>query len=850
MSGQKSLTQVVCDADSEVVACLDQVAVRYQGEETWVPQSATFSVPRGKIVGLIGPSGSGKSSLSLTFNGVIPHSVPSVYRGSALIASREVAETPICELAVTVAMVMQDPDAQIVTTKVRDEVGYALENLCIAPEQIRERVDRALANVQLSDLADTDPWELSGGQRQRLALACALAMEPQLLVLDEPTANIDHYTGRQIYQTLVQCARQGMGILLIEHNLDPVIEHIDHIIAIDAAGTTIVQGPPHTVLYDFREALEQAGIWLPTAVQLAQLLPELAQARALSIADARAALQGNDDAISRLVQHNEATAVPLPAGDQALVVKGLHAELGHPGRYHQILHGVDLRAPAGAITAVIGANGAGKSTLLQAIVGLNSRLKAQQFELSGKSLRLGRPNSDIGYVFQNPQHQFLHGSVYEELAHPFRLQKLAPAEIKVRVERILAAFNLTHLQDKNPFLLSGGQQRRLSVASSLGEDRKVLCLDEPTFGQDEKSASVLIELLAEVTARGVAVIVSTHDMALVADHAAHVVVLDAGKVVCAGTPREVFASAAAREVGVIAPAKLQLETAETTPNVDLKIRSTIAGHIAQAPWLPRLDLGKRIGPLTSFLGVVPMLLLAIGAQRPFFNLCAMVVASVGIFFFVGRPPSVSLAIVGLIWVLAGVITWSSSFAYRFDLYGAGTQLHIGAISLDSAQWTYSSVLGTRIGATIGLVLFAGTTTRPADLLRALIKYFYLPIRIGYAGVAAIAFVRRFSAEHRTIRQARKLRGSVSRLPLLAPVGRWFGAVVPLMIGAIRHAERVSMSMDSRAFGASKQRTEMHEVRWKVADTIMLLSLWAICAGVVWILTSYGIFGALGYGFRT
>ena len=256
----------------EPLARLDRVSVRYAGTGTWVPQGVTLDLPAGTTTLLLGPSGCGKSTVTLTLNGLVPHSVPSDYRGSVLVAGQEVADADIAHLAGTVAMVMQDPDSQVVTTRVLDEVCYALENLRVPADRIEPRAMGALEAVGMARFARTNPWELSGGQRQRVVLAAALAVEPALLVLDEPTANLDPAGSADFYALLPVLKERGTAVLVVEHDLDELIGAIDHVIALDADGATIAVGPPDEVFGAHGRALAAAGIRLPTAVRLHHLL--------------------------------------------------------------------------------------------------------------------------------------------------------------------------------------------------------------------------------------------------------------------------------------------------------------------------------------------------------------------------------------------------------------------------------------------------------------------------------------------------------------------------------------------------------------------------------------------------
>lgn len=548
------------------LARLDRVSVRYAGTREWVPQGVTLDLPAGTTTLLLGPSGCGKSTVTLTLNGLVPHSVPSDYRGSVLVAGQEVADADIAHLAGTVAMVMQDPDSQVVTTRVLDEVCYALENLRAPADRIEPRAMSALEAVGMGRFARASPWELSGGQRQRVVLAAALAVEPALLVLDEPTANLDPAGSADFYALLPVLKERGTAVLVVEHDLDELIGAIDRVIALNADGATIAVGPPDEVFGVHGRALAAAGIRLPTAVRLHQRLA------ARGLLD-RAPLAGDgaprvpltlDDAARELAASRlgERSAAPPDRGagkgpDAAdcpgesardrgagpvLVVRGLRVPRGRGRRRHEVLHDVSLTVERGQILAVVGVNGSGKSTLLRALAGLE-RWTAGEVSVAGRRRRPGSTGRAVTLVMQNPEHQFLERTVRDELAHGMRLEGDEEAAVERAVAGMLARFDLVDRAGANPFLLSGGQQRRLSVASVLGEHREAICLDEPTFGQDRRSAEALMARLHDVAADGAGLVIATHDMELAAEHADRVLVLAAGRVLAEGPAREVLADA-------------------------------------------------------------------------------------------------------------------------------------------------------------------------------------------------------------------------------------------------------------------------------------------------------------------
>ncbi|AMD86454.1 ABC transporter ATP-binding protein [Actinomyces radicidentis] len=546
------------------VAAMREAAVRYEAGGGWVTQGITLDLLAGTTTLLTGPSGCGKSTVTRLLPGLVPHCIPSVYRGSVQVEGEEVADAEVAHLAGSVAVVMQDPDAQVVTTRVMDEVCYALENLRVPAAETEARARRALRAVGLDWAPDRSPWELSGGQRQRLVLACALAQGPALLVLDEPTANLDPASTAAFYGLLPEVRATGAAVLVVEHDLDDVVEHVDRVIALGADGDVLASGPTREVLGEHGRELARAGVRLPSATRLAHLLEDAGQTP-LGTRPVPLTLAEGAELLS-------ATPLPAPRGADrvgaptgraaaatgaltrpALEVNGLHVPRGGRRRRRPVLTGVDLEVPAGQVLALVGANGSGKTTLLRALAGLE-RWTAGSVRVSGRPRRPGVTGPELTLVPQNPEHQFLERTVHDELAHGLRLAGGTEDEIERSVSARLSRFALERHSGTSPFLLSGGQQRRLSVASVLGRHREVICLDEPTFGQDRRSCEALMELIHEVAARGTAIVLSTHDMELVAEHADLVAVLAHGSVLVQGRPRDVLTDLAVlTDAGLSAP---------------------------------------------------------------------------------------------------------------------------------------------------------------------------------------------------------------------------------------------------------------------------------------------------------
>ncbi|WP_382308082.1 ABC transporter ATP-binding protein [Herbiconiux sp. UC225_62] len=547
--------------------------IRHEGNRRPTPDGVTFDVRSGEVVLLLGPSGSGKSTLALALDGLIPHAVPATIEGTVVVDGVATTDTTVARLSETVSMVFQDPDAQIVTGTVLDEVCFGPENLSLPVDDVISRAESALRQVGLWERRGENPDRLSGGGRQRLAIACALALQSPVIVLDEPTANLDPVGTEEVYALLRELVRGGdHAIVLIEHDLDAAMAIVDRVVVIDGTGRLAFDGPAEDVLRDHVDELIALGVWLPNATLAGLRLRAAGLAvptLPLTPAELTAALDalpvGAPDGVAPTLASSASAPAPDLAApvEPAIRVTGLRVIRGRT----EILHGIDLDVAPGSFVAVVGTNGAGKTTLLQAIAGVvpPPRGAIEVLGLDPARTDVRTLARTIGFVFQNPEHQFIRATVAEELAHGLELQRAPSAEIAERVDRMLARFGLTEHRDAHPFLLSGGQKRRLSVGTALIAGAPVLALDEPTFGQDRERAAELLDIVTELNREGTTVVVVTHDLQLVADHASHIVVLDDGRVAASGTTAEVLRGEALDRAGLLSPPLARAFRAATDP---------------------------------------------------------------------------------------------------------------------------------------------------------------------------------------------------------------------------------------------------------------------------------------------
>ncbi|MDO7883557.1 ABC transporter ATP-binding protein [Salinibacterium soli] len=526
------------------------VRIRYPDRDAWRPNGVDFSVRPGEVVLVLGPSGCGKSTLALALGGLLPRDVPADLEGAVLLSGRDSSAASIGELGSSVATVFQDPDAHVVTATVFDEVAFGPENLLVPADEVLERTERALRTVGLWERRDDNPDVLSGGGRQRLAIASALALHTPLLVLDEPTANLDPAGIEEVYAALAEVVASGQrSVVLVEHNLDAALEIVDRVVVLDELGRLVLDGPARETLRDNVDRLAALGVWLPVSA-LAALRLRSAGVRMPDLPLTPAELATSLDALPELPPPPVAATPAVPA-EPVVTIDRLTLRRGRAA----VLHDVSLSIARGSVTALVGVNGAGKTSLLQAIAGV---LRPPRGTVSTHGHDPARADvrvlaRDVGFVFQNPEHQFVRATVAEELAHGPLLQGVPADEVVRRVDGMLVRFGLVDHRDVHPMLLSGGQKRRLSVGTALISRPPVLALDEPTFGQDRERAEEILDLLDEVNREGTTIVLATHDLQLVADHASHVAVLHAGRLSAFGPAGEVLSGGALEAAGLRRP---------------------------------------------------------------------------------------------------------------------------------------------------------------------------------------------------------------------------------------------------------------------------------------------------------
>ncbi len=467
---------------------LDGWGWRHAGRAAWAVSGVSVSIEPGERVLLLGASGAGKSTLLHALAGVLGSADEGESSGSLTVDGARPHPG-------SAGLVMQDPDAQTILARVGDDVAFGLENLAVPRDEIWPRVRSALAEIGLALPLDHSTEHLSGGERQRLALAGALVMRPGLLLLDEPTANLDPVGVDEVRDAVGRLvADRETTLVVVEHRIDTWLPLVDRVIVLAAGGGIVADGPPTTVFTDHGAELAAMGAWVPG------------------------------------ISHGLVPRTPPPQPGDVLGGSDLVIGYEADAPVHTFS---SVGIPAGLSTTLTGANGSGKTTLALTLAGLIPPLSGR-VEASRSISPQGRTDpwrwrsrellTRLGTVFQDPEHQFVAGSVADELAIGLRALKRPTAEITATVDTLLEQLHLTRLAKANPFTLSGGEKRRLSVGTVLATSPAVVFLDEPTFGQDRNTWIDLVRLVTAQLDAGTTVVSVTHDqdyLALLGEHRIH-----------------------------------------------------------------------------------------------------------------------------------------------------------------------------------------------------------------------------------------------------------------------------------------------------------------------------------------
>ncbi|MBX5476492.1 MAG: ABC transporter ATP-binding protein [Clostridia bacterium] len=577
---------------SEAVVRVEGLSVRYALADEPALAGVSFEVEPGELCGVTGPHGAGKSTLAYALMGLVPHFFRAEVTGRARLAGHDPIAEGASRLAGDVALCLQNPYNQISGARdtVYDEIAFGLENLGVPPEEIRERVDEAIARFGLTAVAEQNPFACSGGQVQRLAIASAWVMRPRVLILDEPTSQLDPRGAREVEEAVEVARRLGVAVIVVEHRSEWLAARADRLLVLRAgrpvaagraralyAGTSVPdEDLPRPVYAQVaREAARAAGkdaAELPLTED--EAVAHLQEAfRRGGVAPARAgdgpATDAPAHAVARPAHAAHAPAVHAHAGPRSaaggdsaaspsLLIDDVHFayEPGSP-----VIHGIRAAIDGPGVTVVIGQNGGGKSTLLRLLLGLvkPDRGRVVVDGLDTARATVAQVARRLALAFQNPDDQLFLGTVLQEATYGARNIGRDPEVAREAALRALDALGLAGLADRHPYDLGFGLRKLVTVAAAVAMETPILVLDEPTMAQDEPSLRRLAALVRQLAASGKLVLLVTHHMDFAASVADRVLVLAAGRIVADGAPADVFRQddvlAAA---GVEAPAALRL----------------------------------------------------------------------------------------------------------------------------------------------------------------------------------------------------------------------------------------------------------------------------------------------------
>ena len=728
---------------------------RHAGRKNAALSGVDLDIAPGERVLVLGPSGSGKSTLMGGLAGLLGGAEEGEATGTLTVDGVAPADA-----RGRVGLLMQDPEAQVVLARVGDDVAFGMENLGVAREEIWPRVENSLEAVGLSVPLDHSTTELSGGQKQRLALASILAMGPGLLLLDEPTANLDP-SGVAEVRAAVEAVveRTGATVVVVEHRVDVWASLVDRVIVV-ADGAVAADGPLNEVLAQQGDDLRERGIWLP-----------------------------GDDVAAEVGPAPEVT----PASSEATpIARVADLTIGY-NQDAPVRSGIDLTIARGVSTCIVGANGAGKSTFALTLAGLLPPLEGtvevetsdgtagDPHEWSSKQL-LGR----MSMVFQEPEYQFLAATVAEELAIGPRAAGMSEAEIAPLVDEHLEALGLTKLARANPMTLSGGEKRRLSVATALISAPELLILDEPTFGQDRGTWLGLVRLLRAALERGVTLVSITHDPAFVAAMGQRIV--DLGQV---GT-RGATPAAPTDEAGAASAGNAHDEGAKPVARGLLArtnpVARVLALLVATTPLLITIDPVSAGVALALELALMP--LSGVSARS----------------FFLKATPLLLAAPLGALSMLlyaspGGTVYW---------------QFGPAAIS-DHSIWLALGI-GLRMCAIVMPAIALLDRIDPTDMGDGLAQILHLPARPVLAALAGARMTSLMAADWKALERARRARGvgDASR------IRSFLRGSFSLLVFALRRSGKLATTMEARGFGAQGRRTWARVSCLSVADAVLMV----------------------------
>ncbi len=516
--------------DRKILLKFDGFGFKYNAQSEPTLYDINLTLRRGERILIAGPSGCGKSTLVHCINGLIPFSYKGEMSGSLTLKGRETKDMSIFDISHIVGTVLQDSDAQFVGMTVAEDIAFALENDCIADPMLHDRVKEVASMVGIDDHMRHAPDELSGGQKQRVSVAGVLVDDVDILIFDEPLANLDPATGKQAMDLIDRMQQEtGATVIIVEHRLEDVLHRpVDRIVLMNK-GRIVADSTPDELLSS--DELNKCGVREPLYITA------LKYAGVSITPDKHPSSLGRmviDDADARKVTdwyHMNTRAVKEGTREELLKAEGV--VFTYPGTERKALDGISVSVGRGEMTAIVGTNGAGKSTFSKVICGFE-KTDEGIITLSGEdlaSLSIKERAERIGYVMQNPNQMISKVWIKDEVAMGLRTRGVPEDKIEERVEKALKICGLWKMRKWPISALSFGQKKRVTIAAILVLDPEIIILDEPTAGQDYRHYTEIMEFLTELNRKGITVLMITHDMHLMLEYADRAIVFSRGHVI-------------------------------------------------------------------------------------------------------------------------------------------------------------------------------------------------------------------------------------------------------------------------------------------------------------------------------
>lgn len=557
--------------NDDAVIALQDVTFTYEGDVIAL-RNLSLTAHRGEFVVILGANGAGKSTLCYLLSGIVPHIYGGRRRGHVSVVGLDPWDEPLYITSQRCGVLMQDPEVQLFMPTLRTELAFGPANLGIPREEILRRVQMALELVRLDGLEEHNPRDLSGGQKQRAALAALLTMQPQVLVLDEPTSQLDPVGRWEVGEAIERLKRTGdLTIVMTTHETEEILHLADQVLVLER-GETVLHGTPSEV-FSQTGRLEAAGVKTPALILVQSKLLETGQAgtpcaQQVNLTIPQVADQARQSiAAGRLTVRSQALPPRRPARlDVPLILEARDLTVEYPGPPPVVaLRDVSVEIRQGEFVGIVGQNGSGKSTLVKCFVGL-LRPKRGEVLFRGESIRqlsVGEIARRVGLVLQNPDYQLFTASCQDEIRFGLHNVGVAADEMELRVEEALRLVGLSEEADLFPFRLSFGDRRKLAVAATMALEPEVLIMDEPTTAQDHRGRYQLAELARRFHAeKQGTVLMITHDVDLIARYAQRLIVLHEGQVLLDGPTAEVFTQVGTlKQTFVVPPVAAQLAAA-------------------------------------------------------------------------------------------------------------------------------------------------------------------------------------------------------------------------------------------------------------------------------------------------